>query len=58
MATKKWADVRPGIVADLGGEAVIERAHRRTQAYIDAHRLVERRSELGLGDPAGVKSSA
>lgn len=48
MAAKKWKDVRPGIVAELGGEAVVEQAHHRTQAYIDAYRLAERRTGLGL----------
>lgn len=47
-ATRKWTDVRPGIVAELGGEAAVERAHRRTRAYIDAYRLAERRTGLGL----------
>ncbi len=48
MATKKWVDVRPGLVAELGGEAAIQRAHQRNQARLDAHRLAERRSSLGL----------
>ncbi|MFT3861432.1 helix-turn-helix domain-containing protein [Micropruina sp.] len=47
MATKKWADVRPGVVADLGPEVLAEAA-QRTQSYIDAHRLAERRKALGL----------
>lgn len=47
MATKKWADLRPGIVAELGQEALAE-ARQRTQRYIDAHRLAERRKGLGL----------
>jgi predicted transcriptional regulator len=45
---KEWEDIRPGIVAGLGGEAVIEQAHQHTQAYIDAYRLAERRTGLGL----------
>jgi transcriptional regulator with XRE-family HTH domain len=36
------------LVADLGGEHVVAEARRRQQAYIDAHRLAERRSALGL----------
>lgn len=48
MATKKWTDVRPGIVQGLGGEAAVADAHRRDQSYIDAHRLAERRTSLGL----------
>lgn len=48
MATQNWKDVRPDIVAELGGENVIAEAHKRTQAYIDAHRLAERRTSLGL----------
>lgn len=48
MATKKWKDVRPGVVAGLGGsEAVVEQAHRHTQAYIDACLLAERRGAWG-----------
>lgn len=48
MATKKWADLRPGIVDQLGGEEVVADARRRNQASIDAHRLAERRASLGL----------
>jgi len=48
MATKKWADVRAGIVQELGGEVAVAEAHQRNQAYIDAHRLAERRTSLGL----------
>ena len=48
MATKRWEDVRPGIVAGIGGQAAVARAHRRNQAYIDAHQLAERRADLGL----------
>ena len=48
MATKKWTGVRPGIAADLGGEAVVAQARQRTQAYINANRLAERRTSLGL----------
>lgn len=47
MATKKWTDLRPGILADLGPE-VLGAAGQRTQSYIDAHRLTERRKTLGL----------
>lgn len=48
MATKKWTEVRSGIVQGLGGETAVAEAHQRTQAYIDAHRLAERRTSLGL----------
>ncbi|WP_036965512.1 helix-turn-helix domain-containing protein [Promicromonospora kroppenstedtii] len=44
---RKWSDVRPEIVEHLGEEA-LEKARERTQAYIDGHRLAERRKELGL----------
>jgi len=40
----KWSDVRPGIVADAGGEQVVAEARKRNQAYIDGHRLAERRT--------------
>lgn len=46
MATKKWADLRPSM-ADLGAEMLAEAA-QRTQSYIDAYRLAERRKALGL----------
>ncbi len=48
MATKKWKDIRPELVEGLGGEAVVAEAHRRNQTFIDAQRLAERRSALGL----------
>jgi DNA-binding XRE family transcriptional regulator len=44
----KWQDVRSEIVAGLGGEEVVNEAKRRNQAYIDGHRLAERRKALGL----------
>ncbi len=44
----KWSDVRPQVVAELGGEEVVAAARHRQQAYIDAYRLAERRSALGL----------
>ncbi len=44
----KWSDIRPQVVAELGGEQVAAQAHRRQQAYIDAYRLAERRTALGL----------
>ncbi|WP_125776434.1 helix-turn-helix domain-containing protein [Antribacter gilvus] len=47
MTTKKWSDVRPGIVERLGEQA-LDQAHERNQAYIDGHRLAQRRAELGL----------
>jgi DNA-binding XRE family transcriptional regulator len=44
----KWNDVRPGIVAEAGGEEGVAEARKRNQAYIDGHRLAERRKSLGL----------
>ncbi|REE98407.1 helix-turn-helix domain-containing protein [Thermomonospora umbrina] len=44
----KWSDVRAGIVADAGGEQAVAEARKRNQAYIDGHRLAERRRGLGL----------
>ena len=48
MANKKWKDIRPELVDGLGGEDVVADARLRNQTYIDAHRLAERRSALGL----------
>jgi DNA-binding XRE family transcriptional regulator len=47
MAAKKWIDVRPGIVERLEEDLVVQ-AHHRNQAYIDGHRLKERRLGLSL----------
>ena len=44
----KWQDVRGGIVTGAGGEEAITQARHRNQAYIDGHRLAERRKALGL----------
>jgi DNA-binding XRE family transcriptional regulator len=44
----KWSDVRAGIVADAGGEEVVAEARKRNQAYIDGHRLADRRHTLEL----------
>jgi DNA-binding XRE family transcriptional regulator len=44
----KWQDVRGGIVAGGGGEEAVTQARQRNQAYIDGHRLAERRKALGL----------
>ena len=44
----RWQDVRGGIVAGAGGEEAIAEARNRNQAYIDGHRLAERRKALGL----------
>lgn len=46
MAAENWADLRPGMVAELGDEMLAE-ARRRTQGYIDAHRLAEQRKAHG-----------
>ena len=48
MATTSWKAIRPELVEGLGGEAVVAEAHLRNQTYIDARRLAERRSALGL----------
>jgi DNA-binding XRE family transcriptional regulator len=61
MTTKKWSDVRPGIVKRLGEQA-LDRAHERNQAYIDGHRLAQRRTEIALtqqdvADRMGVTKS-
>ena len=47
MGTHAWKDVRAEVVAELGEEAIAE-ARVRNQAYIDAYRLAERRTALGL----------
>lgn len=44
----RWSDVRPDMVAKAGGEDAVAEARRRNQAYIDGHRLSERRTALGL----------
>ena len=44
----KWQDVRGDIVAGAGGEETVTQARHRNQAYIDGHRLAERRKALGL----------
>ena len=44
----RWQDVRGGIVAGAGGEEAIAEARGRNQAYIDGHRLAERRKAMGL----------
>jgi len=44
----KWNDVRAGLVTDVGGEQALADARRHNQAYIDGHRLAERRKALGL----------
>ena len=44
----RWQDVRDGIVAGAGGEEAVAEARHRNQAYVDGHRLAERRKALGL----------
>ena len=44
----RWQDVRGGIVAGAGGEEAVAEARNRNQAYIDGHRLSERRKAMGL----------
>ncbi len=58
----KWSDVRAGLVAEAGGEQGVAEARKRNQAYIDGHRLAERRKTLGLSqtdvaDKMGVTKS-
>ena len=43
-----WKDVRDGIVAGAGGDEAVAEARHRNQAYIDGHRLAERRKALGM----------
>ena len=44
----KWREVRDDVVAAAGGEEVVAEARKRNQAYIDGHRLAERRKAVGL----------
>jgi DNA-binding XRE family transcriptional regulator len=44
----QWRDVRDGVVARVGSEEAVTEARHRNQAYIDGHRLAERRRALGL----------
>ena len=44
----KWSDIRAEIVANVGGEEAIAEARKHNQAYIDGHRLSERRKAIGL----------
>lgn len=44
----KWDQVRTGVVAAAGGEHAVAEARKRNQAYIDGHRLAERRKGIGL----------
>ncbi|WP_322753393.1 helix-turn-helix transcriptional regulator [Frankia sp. Cas3] len=58
----RWSDVRVGLIADVGGEEALAEARRRNQAYIDGHRLAERRRLLGLtqievGESMGISKS-
>jgi predicted transcriptional regulator len=58
----KWSDVRADVVAGAGGEEVVAEARQRNQAYIDGHRLADRRKTLGLSqtdvaDRMGVTKS-
>jgi DNA-binding XRE family transcriptional regulator len=45
---RKWSDVRDELVVEAGGEEKVAEARQRNQAYIDGHRLAERRKALGL----------
>jgi DNA-binding XRE family transcriptional regulator len=58
----QWRDVRADIVASAGGEQTVAEARKRNQAYIDGHRLAERRTASGLsqaevGELMGVTKS-
>jgi DNA-binding XRE family transcriptional regulator len=44
----KWSEIRADLVAGAGGEETVVEARKRNQAYIDGHRLTERRKTLGL----------
>ena len=44
----KWSDVRADIVEGAGGEKSVAEARKRNQAYVDGHRLAERRTASGL----------
>lgn len=44
----KWSEVRADVVAGAGGEEAVTEARKRNQAYIDGHRLAERRKAVGL----------
>ncbi|WP_205718700.1 helix-turn-helix domain-containing protein [Actinomadura sp. WMMA1423] len=58
----EWSEVRADVVAAAGGEGAVTEARRRNQAYIDGHRLAERRKAVGLSqtdvaDKMGVTKS-
>jgi DNA-binding XRE family transcriptional regulator len=58
----KWSEVRAGVVAGAGGEEGVSQARKRNQAYIDGHRLADRRKSMGLSqtdvaDRMGVTKS-
>ncbi|MFF4236870.1 MULTISPECIES: helix-turn-helix domain-containing protein [Actinomadura] len=58
----KWSDVRADVVEGAGGERGVAEARKRNQAYIDGHRLAERRKAIGLSqkevaDRMGVTKS-
>ena len=58
----KWSDVRADLVTDSSGEQAITEARKRNQAYIDGHRLAERRAAVNLSqaevaDRMGVTKS-
>ena len=51
----RWQDVRSSIVVGAGGEEDIAEARNRNQAYIDGHRLAERRKAMGLTQAQGAE---
>lgn len=58
----KWSEVRADVVAGAGGDEAVAEARKRNQAYIDGHRLAERRKTFGLSqtevaDRMGVTKS-
>jgi len=43
-----WQDVRDEVVTGAGGQKAVADARHRNQAYIDGHRLAERRKDVGM----------
>ena len=48
MNTTSWKTIRPELVEQAGGEEALAQTRAAQQAYIDGHRLAERRRALGL----------
>ncbi|MEU9839396.1 hypothetical protein AB0C69_09270 [Actinomadura sp. NPDC048032] len=47
----KWSEVRADVVAAAGGEEAVSEGRKRNQAYIDGHRLAERRKAAACPEP-------